>query len=559
MPTNPLRLKHIKSIASKNGAPGAKPPSIPPQDRHDYCQHNHPEKVYAGKMTEKKRQNAIDIKKREEIRSNKAKLIQIINQKLTNKFKDVPKADIKKLVEIFVTKKSQINATDLSELEQQVRELVAARQKLPKERESNLPDVSSAPEQDDLSGGGNVLNQNLSGRRSAPCTCEGCNRGLSCQLLPKGHEWEAINLFQSYQAAQLEKKKQEMSKKKQLEIRAALDKQVKEAEERKKAQKNDDQEYLQYVHKDLKKFNDENAAKLEKQNAQFLREKIYWEKQMAEEKAARQKEKDQLLREEQEESKRLRDKMLEEKRKLQIKKDREAQINMLILQENAKNKVLHLERSAKEKEEDNRIMQEYADRLDKEEKRRQDAFAARMANLERIVQMADDGPVGKGRREEELREEQLLLKQQLAREEAEEQRRRDDLRKKAERDLQMAQHNKKQLEEQELAKRAEREKDQQHKELYKRLGKEYNDDVARAKLAEQEKQAQQRRLLLEQMESKRRGLEDMNAVERSINQDTLHDIRTDSTFQGRLQHRIRMARAGGSARDPPRATTNSWM
>jgi hypothetical protein len=51
MPTNPLRLKHIKSLASPKPGGPTSTAAVPPFERHDYCQHNHPDKVYQGNMT----------------------------------------------------------------------------------------------------------------------------------------------------------------------------------------------------------------------------------------------------------------------------------------------------------------------------------------------------------------------------------------------------------------------------------------------------------------------------------------------------------------------------
>ena len=52
MPSNPLRLKHIRSLASPKAKPGQPTHSnVPAYERHDYCQHNHPDKVYQGNMT----------------------------------------------------------------------------------------------------------------------------------------------------------------------------------------------------------------------------------------------------------------------------------------------------------------------------------------------------------------------------------------------------------------------------------------------------------------------------------------------------------------------------
>lgn len=554
MPANHLRLKHIRGLASPKAKPGAPTSAaVPHFERHDYCQHNHPDKVYMGCMTDKKMKQAKDILKKEELRNSKAKLAQIICQKLYMKFRGVPKADIRHLVHKFVANKSQqINANDLTELENEVRALIQNRKRA-KEQTVNLPDMNSNPEVDDNKEGG------VFGKTG------NAHLDSSQGVLPKGREWEALNMFQAYQAGIKDVRDKEEQKRKQQELRAALDAQVLELRMRQDAEKNDDREYLKHVSKDLKRYNDERQAKLDEENAKHALQKSFWEKQMKEDNARHQREKEALIRQEQNDLKRMQRMLAEEQRQIQAKKDQQARMHQAILEENAKNKELHQARLMQERDEDNRVMKEYADRLDAEEKRRQDAFAKRMSDLEKIVQIADDGPVGKGRRDQEKREEELLLKQQLAKDEADARRERDDWNAKMERNRVMAAHNKQLLEEQERAKQAAREKEMIHFERYKRANSEYQAEVIRNKQAEYDKCLRQRKVLQDQIDSKRRQEEDMNAVERSINHDTIDGIRKDSAFQGRLQHRIRMARGGngsrpntpGSAR--PVAKKNGWM
>ena len=354
----------------------------------------------------------------------------------------VPKADIKTIVHKFVSTKSQINAQDLAELENQVRTLMQNRKQSAKE--SGLPGMSSKPENNDTKDG--VFTHTSSGTRLEPCQCDNCLVGKKCLVLPKGREWEALTMFQSYQAGLKDQSDKIANKKKQQELKAALDRQVLEGKMRYQTEKNDDREYLQYISEDLKKFNDENQAKADRESAKFARERSYWEKQMEDDIDMRRREHEQMLRMEQKDLRLMQQKISAEERKKQEKKDAEAAIHRAILEENAKNKELQRERILAERDEDNRIMDEYANRLDAEEKRRQDAFNKRMSDLEKIVQMADDGPVGKGRRDQEKQEEELLLKQQLAKDEKDALRERNDVQAKLDRNRQMAAQNKRLLE-----------------------------------------------------------------------------------------------------------------
>ena len=467
------------------------------------------------------------------------------------------------IVHNFVSSRNQINANDLSELENEVRTMM---RKKKEEAANGLPDVNDKPENDEDKKGG-IFGQTSSGTALQPCQCDNCLVGKPCLVLPKGHEWEALGMYQAYQAGIQEQTEKEEQKRKQRELRAALDQQVRESKKLYQQQKNEEKEYLIHITNDLKKFNDEKQAQLEKENAKFARERQFWEKQIAEDNALHRKEKQKLLREEQENLRLMQKKEDEEQRKIREKREREARIHQAILKENAKNKEMLQERIQREKEEDNRIMVEYARRLDAEEKRRQDAFQKRMDDVEKMVKIADEGPVGKGRRDQEKREEELLLKQQLAKEEADARRERDDLKAKMERDRLMAAENQRILAEQEKLRKEAQERDKRYSDHFKQLEEEYKNELKRQKQAAIDKHTRQRRALDEQLQIQRRIEEDMNAVERSINHTTINQIREDVSFQGRLQHRIRMARGRASsrpntpnsAREPPKKKQNGWM
>lgn len=263
--------------------------------------------------------------------------------------------------------------------------------------------------------------------------------------------------------------------------------------------------------------------------------------QLEAERKAREAHRAMLIREEQADAARAAAALQREKDLIEQKKRAEAAAHQAILKENELNNQRKAEDIRKEHAMDRKLAKDYADRLDREEKARQEAFNKRLANLEKFAKWADEGPAGKGRREEERRVEELLLKEQLLKEERDKKREDDDKRAMLERQRLMTEQNLKLIAERERLAAEEREKDKEYAEKYKEIGDAHRQAERDRRRAQQNQQKRYGSALKDQMQSTRKAqMETMTATERSINKDALNTIQFDPVFHSRVHHRLRM-------------------
>lgn len=541
---SPLRMKHIRPPEHIKAC------NVPERKHSKFCTHNGPNHpVY---MTDKKKKHLERLKKKEEIRAAKNKLHCVLVQKLIQKFEQKRKPIIVKHVDDFVSTKLHINAQDLLDLE------AAVRQDIPKKtpRNSargppplNLNSVGPEVESELMSGG------RQTGRGTCRCGCAGCVGERCATPLPFGTEWEALQLFQSMDAARKAEEEEKRRLARQKSQREALEKQMKETQERRKAERQEDADFVKRVDEDVEKFREEAAASLKKRHERYERERLAWERQIAADREAREHEKEMLLKAERQELQRIAENIEREKQLLREKKEREAEMHRAIVKENEENERRREEARQREHEEDRRLAKEYADRLDAEERAREAAFQKRMETLEKFAKWADEGPAGKGKREEEQRFEELLLKEQLAKEQRDKEREERDIAAKVERDRLMAKQNLEIIEEKARIQEEERKKDVEYAEKYRREGEEHVRAIAERRRAELEKQKQYGAALLEQIETDGQPRETMNEIEKSLNKVELKTIKCDPLFHSRVHHRLRMR---GSSANGQRKPISAW-
>ena len=122
----------------------------------------------------------------------------------------------------------------------------------------------------------------LGGGRKGPCPQCGkmdCKFN-NCKPLPVGTEWEALQTFQALEAAKREEEKERARALKQKELRRYLDDQIRDAQDRRNRERNDDTEYINHVNRDVEKFKADNQAAHEKLMRQQAETKKIWEDQV---------------------------------------------------------------------------------------------------------------------------------------------------------------------------------------------------------------------------------------------------------------------------------------
>ncbi|CAE7746493.1 unnamed protein product, partial [Symbiodinium microadriaticum] len=117
--------------------------------------------------------------------------------------------------------------------------------------------------------------------RRAPCAC--CSKMdckfNNCAPLPAGVEWEALQTYQALAAAQKQEEEDRIRALKQKELKLALDKQIQDTEDRRRREKNQDADYIRYMHRDVEKFREENEAQHAKVMKQHAETRKIWEDQ----------------------------------------------------------------------------------------------------------------------------------------------------------------------------------------------------------------------------------------------------------------------------------------
>lgn len=262
--------------------------------------------------------------------------------------------------------------------------------------------------------------------------------------------------------------------------------------------------------------------------------------QLEAERLAREARRAQMLRDEQRDAELAAEALRKEKQLLRDRKQADAVAHLAILRENEENNKRRAEERKREQEMDIKLAQDYADRIEREDKARQAAFNKRLETLEKFTKWADEGPAGQARRAEEKRMEELLLKEQLRKEEKDRQREENDKKALLERQRLMTEYNLKLIEEHNQVAEAERERDRGFAEHYKEIGKAHKEAEKERRRARQEKQRQYGSILMDQMNADKSKHETMTATERSLNKDALNTIQFDPVFHSRVHHRLRM-------------------
>eukprot|EP00793_Prasinoderma_coloniale_P002650 PRCOL_00002132-RA len=200
-----------------------------------------------------------------------------------------------------------------------------------------------------------------------------------------GGEWGCVYEYEAAMHAADEKTKKAKKLETAKRVTAELDKQVAEQQARRQAEAKAEDDYALAEKKQREEWAKEEAAKAKAHTdaiATLLEER---DKQLAEQAAARAKEQRAKSYEEaqQREEARLEAERLREQEVLDRQAHREAGRKLLIVNEEVR--LAKLERKKKEAELDELFQQQYADRLDQEEKRREQYTQQRQANMEARV------------------------------------------------------------------------------------------------------------------------------------------------------------------------------
>ncbi len=439
---------------------------------------------------------------------------------------------ISNYVKEFVELKKEIRSDDIMMLEKAIADAVKGKKKKLPQNNSNKNEVKSDVVTDSSNNNGVNSNADNNANNVAP---------------PAGSEWTVIQAYQTIVDEQKAKDEELKAKEKKLKFKASLDEQIKQAKVIKESNNSDDKQYYEYINKDVKKWKEDEAKKREVIHHKHQKELMDRKQQIEEQNRRKFEEKEQLRLFEENNLRLAQEKIQEESEKIMNWKRQQKENLARIERENEENeKIREIER-LKEAEEDRRLMEEYARKLDHEAFERENAFKKRMDGMAAFAKKFENEGAGKKIRENNLMMEQLLLKEQKKKEEsdaAKELKKQNDAKLRTQRALlenEKLKQQKMRLEEQQ------RQEDLAFAKYYQKESEEYKQQQYENRRKLKEQQSNYRQVLSAQMDesatrhhTSKYGMEDR---ERELNAGTLKKISEDTQMMSKVMHRLRMTGA----------------
>jgi hypothetical protein len=357
-----------------------------------------------------------------------------------------------------------------------------------------------------------------------------------------GHEWQLIQVYQSIQDEEKIKREKELTYQKKMNFRSALDQQRQQSKQQNSAELDDERRYVEHIVKDIEKYHAEEQAK-----RNYIRKKdcdeLMARKAQIEETYKRIADEKEELREIEIRNLQLAEQAMREEADAVVRGKRWEKEKMeRIKKENEENKRLRQIEKEREAREDFQLMQEYAAKLDREAKERDEAFANRMKKMEiHGMKFANEG-AGKAIREEQLRFDQQLLREQQRK--AEEDNRKELLKAEERRRNLQAQmdENKRQLEQRRIEMENEKKRDAELAQYFRQETDAFNKDE-RDKLQNYRRRQEEYRRRLDQQSQdwkcRSNNLDDITLTEKQINHEIFDDL-TSPQIMSKVLHRVRM-------------------
>lgn len=470
--------------------------------------------------------------------AKKDKLAGMLIQKLQNKYGGSARAnrEIEQHVRRFVSSASHIGGRELAQLEKDVREAVDIAEAVRAvNTEAGPSGGASGAAAAGGAGGASAGTGGDAGHRQG-----GNAREVDIVLPPQAaNDWVLLDMYKAVQNEEKVKEDARKALEKKRQLRALLDQQRQERELAKRQDDGGDSKYVQSIVSDVEKFKQEQEAfrrKVAQDHDRELRLQLHAMKEKEERKKV---ERVVRIQREQAEIRVITAEMKDEEDDVRRKREDEHRQAALIRIENEKEERRREERRRLEAEEDHRMMQAYAAKLEQEERDRAEAFQKRMEKSALSGEKWASEGAGKKQREEQLRFEQLLLREQARKEAADKEREDREERERVSRNRHMLKDNDVILAAKELRKR-----EQQVEEERMRL-KYLNDSEQQAR-EEREKRERERvqkdayrRMLNQQMqEHTQQRREDMSDLERRLNMDMIKKVKEDKATLAKVAERL---------------------
>jgi hypothetical protein len=353
------------------------------------------------------------------MKKKRERLCSVLIQKLVVKYGVANEALIAALVDQFVEEKAQIAPEDLARLEKEV--VLSLKTRVNVSKSNKDGNSSSFAANQGLGGGdGSGAGANANAKKfgsdnSNPASAIDASSSSDGSLVPPppGAEWKVIAAYQELQAEAKNEDEKRIARQKKLDFKAALDKHIADTKnfQAKNVQSADDA-YQRRMLADVEKFHEEERLKRERLHAKGQEQLRIQKQQIADAKLRHEKEMVELRKVEVQ----LLAKAADE---IQAEADKQARIRRyakeqqaIVDKDNEANEKLRQLQAIKDAEEDQRLMAEYAAKIDRDDYARANAHAERMKKMEAFNLKFENDGAGKALKEERIRVEQLLLKEQ---------------------------------------------------------------------------------------------------------------------------------------------------
>lgn len=511
-----------------NGRPINLSPGKVPQRVSDSPRYQRPT-TSAAKFNTGNRKKFESILEREKLKEKTERLSYVLIFRLCQKFGSKNMAIITFFVEELLGSKTQITSDDINALEKEVWQ--AIRLKTEPATESNS--TMSAAEK-----------KKLAEQKAVAEEMKNKQKDSLLDGFQEGREWDLIQAYQLVTAEDEDRKAREREREKKKNFRRVLDEQISQYKELTvyDPARKDEEKYIARVMDDVGRFTEDSKLQY-----MMLRER---NKQEEEERKRQQEYKDSLLAAEREAVRLLEEKTVREAQELiEKEKHKRHEIRMKALEDNERTKKENADQlkirerlKAEEAAEDHRLMQEYAAKVDRDNREREQAFMKRMAENEARGSKFENEGAGMSQRLEREKEERLLILERERKEAAE---RAKELKKIEDFKLRMSKQTKENKEQMEMRRKESDEQrilDLRIKEEARLKAEEYQRAEVEKRRRNREAQDRYRKELDQQVseyQAESRKSRQISQVEKEINMPTIRQVQEDSLMMSRVMHRLR--------------------
>lgn len=351
-------------------------------------------------MSSSRKKMLEDLREREIKKQKRERMGNVLIAKILSKYgRYCTKTTIERVVNDFLMENDAITAVKLQNLEKHFQELTQSKEKKPEPQP-----MSETPETIAREEGRPYQIAEASGKPFPPNS-------------KKGAEWKIISAYQGVLNEEQEKQGKEQVRIKRHKFKEALDMQVNAAKANIAIDESEKRVYAERVNKDLQDFHELEARKREAAKLKNAEEMILRKKQIEEKIKHREAEESRARLVDAEAVQNAKDNLLREKQKQNQIKMREREMHTIMEKYNIENKKRREDQKIVEIAEDNRLMQEYAAKLDREARDRETAFQKRLEVMAKFASKYEEDGAGKAEKEKERKVEILLLQAQQQKEE----------------------------------------------------------------------------------------------------------------------------------------------